>query len=314
MIKFSQFLSEEDLIVEAGKASGYSDEHAFVHTWNHMVKKGIAHDKEAMHKEIDDAQKDENHPLNHQNISSEGFKGGDKKNSSKESYTKEMHHAADTIHTVATHPDFKGAVENKHEATVAGASHGKVSDSWGSHGAKNATSKADIKIGTEHKLSYKKSGGSQLMSAEPAETKATYHHVASEMKKEGKITNEQESSMKEHANKVSEHLAAMKTAKTTAEKVSHKEAAQKHIDAIHSEHPEVNNYAHHEAASGNHKFGKGGEGAATHILSSYNHKTGSAGLHHVNEYKHGTMKTSHPRVALPKGDGRPGNVKIDIKD
>lgn len=310
---FNEFIAAggQTLLTEAGKASGYSDEHAFVNTWNHAVNHGIAQDKDKMHDEIEAAKKDKNHPLNFHKVSAEGFKGKDKSKSTPEQYYNELHHAAKTIHTVANHPDFKGAVEHKHQASVAGASRGSVSDSWKSHGATNSTSKADIKIGTEHALSYKKSGGSQLMSAEPAETKATYHHAINGMRAEGKLTDEQRDKLHDHVEKASAALAKMKEA--GADKTALKNEAQHHIDAVHAEHPELINYVHHEAASGHHKFG-GGEGSATHILSSYNEKTDSAGLHHVNEYKHGTMKTAHPRAALPKGDGRYGNLKIDIRD
>ena len=356
-IQFSSIQTEAELvedrviILEAGQKSGYSDEHAFVKVWNHAVKEGIVQDKEAMHKAIDDAQsQDEENakkskpskkggdvePPKHHELSfyhesndvdkkdNKGFVGGKKDENSKKGYYAELHHAADTIHTVANHPDFKGAVEEKAQASVAGASHGKVTDRWARHGATNATSKADLKIGDSHKISYKKSGGSQLMSAEPAETKATYKHVITHMRMAGKVNTTQAKKMFKHADEAAKNMDAMrdvdpKDPKRDDKLDALKNEAQKHIDAIHNEHPEVTEHLHHEAASGNHKFGVGNEGSATHILSSYNEKAQSANLHHVDDYHKGKIKLAHPRVAKPKGkssDGRsrPGNLKLDIRD
>jgi hypothetical protein len=312
MLKFKEFSLNEELLIEAGKSSGYSDEHAFVNVWNHSVDKGHAQSREKMHAEINKAKTDPNHPLNFHKINSAGFKGGKKENSSPEKYYKELHHAADTIHDVANHKDFHDSVKNKEHASVAGGSRGVVANSWKKHGATNATSKADIKIG-HHGISYKKSGGSQLMSGESAETKATYHHAAAALHHAGHIDAAQHAIITQHADKAAYHLAAMKDSTSDAEKRVHRDAAQAHINAAHKVHPKLNNFVHHEAASGHAKF-SGGEGSASYIVTSYNEKTGSASIHHVNDYKKSKPQDlASPRAAAPKGRGRPGNLKIDIK-
>lgn len=319
MLNFKEFtllseeLLQEELLLEAGKSSGYSDEHAFVNVWNHAVHHDHAQSREKMHAEIDKAKTDTKHPLNYRKISSAGFKGKTKRNSSPEKYYKELHRAADTIHDVANHKDFHDAVKNKERAESTGKLRNKVSDSWKRHGSTNTTSKADIKIG-KHAISYKKSGGSQLMSSEPAETRATYHHAADALHKAGHINADQHSAITRHVNKVAHHLAAMKNSTSTAEKRIHRDAAQSHINAAHAVHPKLNNFVHHEAASGHAKF-TGGEGSATHVVTSHSAKTGSASIKHVDDYKTSKPEElSTPRVALPKGKRRPGNLKIDIKE
>ena len=306
---------ESMVIIEAGQKSGYSDEHAFAHVWNHSVSNGTIKNRERMHREIDMAEKDPTHPLNFSKVSSAGFTGGKKENSSPAAYYSELRSAANTIHDVANHPDFAENIKQKHKATVAGAAKGALHKFWTHHGGSNATSKADITIGDgngKKGISYKKSGGSQLMSGEAGETKATYNAAAAYMLNDKHISQSEHVDIKDHINRVAEHLSAMKTA-SREEQVQHRNGAQKLLDHIHNKHPLLNAYVHTEAASGRAKFG-GGDGSATHVLTSYNAKHGNAHIMRPDDYKHPAALLSHPRIALPKGSGRPGNLKIDIRD
>lgn len=302
-------------LTEAGKKSGYSDEHAFAEVWNHSVENGTIKNREYMHKEIEAAKKDPKHPLHFDKISKAGFKGGDKANSSPDMYYKELHHAADTIHDVANHPDFAENVAQKHKASVAGAAKGQLHQFWTHHGGSNATSKADITIGegeSKKGLSYKKAGGSQLMSGEAGEVKATYNAAAAYMLHDKHMSQADHDELKHHVNKIADHLTAMKTS-SREDMVKHRDDAQKLLEHVHNKHPLLNGYVHAEAASGNAKFG-GGEGRATHVLTSFNEKHGNAHIMKPEDYKHPAALLSHPRIALPKGEGRPGNLKIDIRD
>lgn len=288
----------------------YSDEHAFKNVWNHAVNTGISTDKEKIKAELEKAKTDETHPLHFNNVSNEGFAGKKKDPKAKANYEAELNTAFHTVHGVASHPDFKKEVKNKTQAKVAGATRTKLSKSWESHGASNGTSKADITIGGKG-ISYKKAGGSQLMSGESAEATATYHHAAAKMLKDGHITPEQHAELKQHINNVGAHLKAMKTSRKE-DIDSHVKDAQKIINLIHKAHPKLNGYVHHEAATGDQKF-ETSEGKATHIITSAD-KNNTPKIDNPNDYLSGKSHMIIPRIAKPKGNNREGNLKIDKRE
>lgn len=312
------------VLTEAKSGESYNDEHAHANVWNHMVSKGIAHDKDAMHAELDKASKDKKHPLHFSNASDEGFTGGKKNEAAKESYHAEHKNAVDTIHALSQHPHFAKAIKEKHVAKVMGASKGVVSDTWKKYGAtKGGTSKADVSIihptDKKHqglKLSMKKGGGSQLMSSGPEENKAV-HDVATkrmldEHPKYSKLPKAKKDSLHKeimkHMDTVEKHVNAMKT--TPREKWEHhKQEAQKAMNAAHDAHPELNQYVRREATTGEGKFGEGSEHSASYLVKSSQGKA-KASVKHASETD---FNGSRPRVALPKGEGRSGNIKLDEK-
>lgn len=318
---FKQFISEQTILTEE-KVGAYSDEHAHARVWNHMTSLGIAHDKKAMIAEFNKAKKDKKHPLHFDNAKDhEGFVGGKKTAAHKEAYHREHENAIHTVHALATHPEFKSAVKGKHQARVMGASSGELSPLWKSHGAKNATSKADIAIinpksekGEGIRISMKKGGGSQLMSAGPEETAAVYHHAANEMlnthpdykKLPEKKKKEIHAGIMAHVATIGKSLNAMKTA--PREKLAgHKNKAQNAIDTVHNEHPSLNHFIRKEATTGKGKFGEGSPHAASYIVKSAAGKKEPV-VKNVDDMDFSGPK---PRAALPKGTGRSGNVKVD---
>jgi hypothetical protein len=323
---FKQFLGEESVILEA-KVGAYSDEHAHARVWNHMVNLGIAHDKEAMLKEFGKAKTDTSHALHFNNANHEdGFVGGKKTAAHKASYHAEHENAIHTIHALATHPDFKKAIKGKHAAKVTGGGKGEISDTWKKYGAtKGATSKTDIaivnpksKTGEGIRLSMKKGGGSQLMSGGPEENSAVHHHAANEMlathPKYAKLPEKKKqqihASIMSGVNQAGKHLDAMRTAKDS-ELQSHKQKAQKALDAVHDAHPELNHFVRKEATTGRGKFGKNSPYAASYIVKSAAGKKGVS-VQHVDNIN---FEGPRPRAALPKGMSggkrRSGNVKLD---
>lgn len=298
-----RYLSPKEYLAEA-KGGGYDDEHAMKHVWNHTT--GTNKDST---KEVEKAKHDEKHPLHFKNASHEGFVGGHKKAEHKESYHRELEHAAKAVESMKKHPTFKKSHEAGDKAHVQGASRGALSDTWHKHGAKNATSKEDVRIG-KHRVSLKK-GDSQLMSAEGAETRATYHHATHEAVKHGHMTHKDAEEVHHKIHKVAKHMEDMKHSKTVEEKVKHKESAQKHIHEIHHKHPKLLHHVAHEAATGHGKFGgEDRDGTARHLLTTTKH--GDTHVHDTKTRKD-PIDVGTPRVALPKGDGRPGNLKIDYK-
>lgn len=315
-------LSFREYLAEATKGVTYSDEHAHANIWNHMVNKGIAHDKNAMHAELEKSKTDKTHPLHFDNAKHEGFTGGVKKKEAEASYHAENETAMHTIHALANHPDFKNAVKEKHTATVQGAARGELSDTWKKHGAKNATSKSDVSIHDKTgkseglKLSLKKGGGSQLMSAGPEESKAVHDVAAREMlNTHPKYKNLSQSKKNEIHSKVmsqldivGSHLNAMKTA-DESEKEKHKNAGQAASDAMHKALPELNHFVRKEATTGKGKFVAGSPAAASYIVKSKAGKN-EASVEHVDKADHNGPL---PRISKPKDPGRSGNIKADYK-
>ena len=322
MLTFKNFLNlSESFLIEANQGS-YSDEHAHVKVWNHMVEKGIAHDKEAMKRELETAKTDKTHPLHFKNAGKEGFIGGKKTKGSRNSYHAELETAMHTVHALATHKDFAKAVKEKHKAKVMGGAKGSVSDTWKKYGAtKGATSKTDIAIYDPQKgehegirLSMKKGAGSQLMSGGPEENNATHHHAALEMlnnhPKYAKLSPEKKKEIHNHImghiKKAGKHIDAMRTAsREDMEKL--KNRAQKHLNTVHDAYPELNHYVRKEATTGEGKFGKGAAHTASFLVKSVSGSKG-AKVVHVDEHDY---EGSRPRAALPKGTGRSGNFKLD---
>ena len=312
----------KQFIAEAKSGVTYNDEHAHARVWNHMVSKGIAHDKPTMSKELEKSKSDTKHPLHFNNAGDEGFTGGKKTKEAKDSYHAEHETAMHTIHALATHPHFKKAVSEKHQAKVMGGEKGTVSDTWKKYGAtKGATSKSDVSIhdskksgGAGLRLSMKKGGGSQLMSGGPEENASVHHHAASEMLNKhanykglpDKKKNEIHAGIMKDMNNVAKHLNAMKTA--PREKLEHHRIqGQTHMDAAHNRHPELNHYVRKEATTGAGKFGEGSHHAAAYLVKSASGDN-EAKVTHVDKHDY---EGSRPRVSLPKGTGRSGNVKSD---
>lgn len=314
MITLKEFITES-------KKESYNDEHAHMHIWNHMINKGISGDRDAMHAEFEKAKKDKKHPLHFDNIPSDGFKGKTKSEGARDSYHAEMKTAIDTVHALASHPLLSQAVKEKHQAKVLGAESGKVSDTWSGHGAKNGTSKADLSIynpkDEKHEgiqLSMKKGAGSQLMSAGPEENKAVHDYAARQMlnthpayeKMSKKEKDEHHAFIMDKMSKVHDAMNKMKGADKD-EQGKLKNVAQKHLDDVHTKYPELNNFVRREATTGEGKFGKGSPYAASFLVKSGTGKSGPI-IKHVDDVDYSGPK---PRAALPKGDGRSGNIKVD---
>lgn len=326
---FKEFLiiKEDASILMEAKEGAYSDEHAHARIWNHMTDKGIAHDKDAMQKEFGKAKTDVKHPLHFNNAKDhEGFVGGKKTAAHKAAYHAEHENAIHTVHGLANHPDFKKAVKNKHQAQVTGGGKGEVSDTWKKYGAtKGATSKTDIAImdpksknGEGIRLSMKKGGGSQLMSAGPEETNAVHHVAAHEMlnshpkyaKMSAPKKAEIHAGIMKKVQEAGKHLNAMRTAKDS-ELQGLKQKAQKALDTVHNEHPDLNHFVRKEATTGRGKFGEGSPYAASYIVKSAAGKKGVS-ISHVDKVN---FEGPRPRASLPKGTTsagrRSGNVKVD---
>ena len=306
-------------ITEASSKSGYNDEHATAHLWNHIVSspdasKFLRHENpDLIRIEIERAKDDPSHPLNAKNAPKEGFHKGIR---NEDAYYNELHHAADAVHALANHPSFKEAVKNRLKANVAGNERVNLSDLWKKNGSREgsaaAIGKADIIIGNRsgvhHAVSLKK-GSAQLMSAGPQEFVSTYDHATDEHMKVNPEFKQQHKNEVMHAiRELSKHLNAMAGKKKSTQEKMAKEGDTL-IKAIHDKHPGLAKHVHFEAATGHGKFGYGEPGTARYLVTS------KASGSHV----HDTLTNSEPiiasvpRISLPKTEGGPGVVRADYR-
>jgi hypothetical protein len=314
-------------LIREAKIGAYNDEHAHVRIWNHMTSLGIAHDKEAMKREFDKAKTNKKHPLNFDNAKdNEGFVGGKKTEAHRESYHNGHHIAIHTIHAIANHPEFKTAIKEGHVASVTGGNRDELSPIWKHYGAtKGATSKTDIAIsyrgsatGEGIRLSMKKGGGSQLMSAGSEENNAVHHVSADEMLRDhpNYAHLPEEHKAKIHADimtrvqRAGKHANAMRDA-DGSDLNGLKLKMQKEMNDVHKKYPELAHYVRKEATTGRGKFGKDSPSSANYIVKSST-KTNAPSVKNVEDME---FKGPGVRAALPKGMSgnrrRSGNFKLD---
>ena len=262
----------------------YSDEHAHVKIWNHMVNSGIANDKGAMSLELERAKKDKNHPLNFNRAEEKGFIGmkGKKTKLHEPSYYEQLSNAIDTVHALANHPHFRKAVQEKHAATVTGSSKkGQVSELWRSHNATEGTSKTDIAIVNPKskakgiRISLKGGSNSQLMSAGPEENAAVHDYATRQMLNQSpRYSGLSDAEKKRVHSEIMGHVEKANEVANTARNAPKssmdrlKLEAQEHMNKIEKEHPALNPFLRREAATGEGKFGKDSPHTAAYIVKS----------------------------------------------
>ena len=83
---------------------------------------------------------------------------------------------------------------------------------------------------------------------------------------------------------------------------------QQILDEVHATYPQLLQYVYKEALSGCGKFGENSDYSANYLITS-GHYGNIPSIFRVNEIE--AIQT--PRIALPKGVSRPGNVKIDMQ-
>lgn len=305
---------------EGEKKKSYNDEHAFVKMWNFATNKGIT-SHEDLHKELEKARIDPTHELHMTNASNEGFSGGRKTDDHADSYHNELHTAATTISQLLDqNAEFRKAHANKDVAVAAGAKKIKglsnvrwTGFNYGSKKAKpDTTSKTDIKIGNNIRISYKKGGGSQLMSAEPNELYRTYMVSAHKAHADGLMSEDHINDVDDSIRKINGHLEDMK-GKSSEEKEDLKNKAQKIADEMHERHPHLFKYVAHEAATGEHKLEGSESGVANYLVSS-SHNGKNAKVSNITTDGLSRVYLGGLRIAMPKGSSRVGNAKIDIFD
>jgi len=346
MKSYSNFIDDCYFTILEG---AYNDEHALRKTWNHFMvhKKHGAEVRrhldsgdhaaalDHMQSEVDKAKSDPSHPLSFEK-SKRGYKGG-KTDADKRSYHQELDNAVHGAHTLATKERRTvNAAKKGLPMRNTGAGKAPVTASWEKAGAKNTTPKRDVEIHDPKNpkygigISLKKPGGSQLMSGGPEETHATIQHAAkrhaAELVKSGSHSKEEAKAAHDDIVKRSERfswlLKGMERG-SPARKSAIKQAAQRHIDHMHDNHPGLENHIGSEASSGNEKFGKtvsAGSGQASMVLKGADTRKGvESKVQDIKRRERARGFTGRLRAAKPKSDRvnpntgktRSGNAKLD---
>lgn len=297
------------------KDGRHNEEHAVKKIWNHFSSRsnGVKTPSvEDIHKEIDRAQTDRNHPLHIKHaedhefagkISGNNFKVGtsESRKRARQTYYQNLRDAAHTVSTMANHKDFKTHWKNGDKLEHSGNMRPELSQHYKHHGVRGtgATSKGDALIMKSSKdktkgvkaLSFKKTGGSQLMSSSPAEFHAIYHHA-----------------LKQSGDDNEENLGKLKRARNHIEKGEH-EKANKIVQGMHNSMPHLIHHVVHEALTGNGKFASA-EGRATHVASIGK----DAHVWTTNEFMHehhDTIAKARPRVRASKHGGVQSTVSLE---
>jgi hypothetical protein len=158
------------------------------------------------------------------------------------------------------------------------------------------------------KISMKKAQGSQLMSGGPEEASATYDYSARQMLNNHPNYKKLSKAEKDNLHKkIMQRMASASKIADSARDASPSahgdlvEKAQKHIDNIHKDHPELLSYLRKEAATGEGKFGKDSGHAASFFVKTSPNR-GESSVKHVDDIDWSKGKVT--RVAKPKGKNK----------
>lgn len=312
----------------------YSEEHAHRKVWNHFIThkrhgetvrghlSSGSHDDAIAHmkSELEKAKTDPKHPLSFAK-SKRGFSKSGKTQADEAGYHKEMEDAIHGVTSMASHKKMKGAVEGRHPARVTGGSDpdAKLSKTWKSGGGSNRTPKGDLEVyNPKNKkerrgVSMKKGGGAQLASAEPGEMSATYKSAAKSYSQRfhGDKPKEErkriQSDIEGKAGVAARLLARMKKGSRSGNELR-KRAAQRKIDRLHAEHPQLTRLVSQASTSGEKKFGGRNAPGTAGLVA-----TGRTASKPASTKSSEEQKSAAPRAALAKGSNRPGNLKVDYR-
>ena len=274
-------------------------------------------------KEVEKAKGDSNHPLNFKNAGDEEFaKATGRQSSDEEPYNKFLDDSVSGLMALAGQKKLKSAVEKGLPTRVTGSGTAELSKKFKSAGGVDRTPKGDLEVydpdNSKYRvgISMKKGAGAQLASAEGGEIKGMYKVAAKEYVKRfhrDKSKEERQKIQKEIMNDAERLSAIGRLQKSSGEaqdvnkqKQSLKNVSQGISDRLLDKYPQFERLLSQVATTGKGKF-KGDQGTAGIVLTGKN-KSKEATAKSAEQ-----QKSAKPRLALPKGANRPGNLKIDYR-
>ena len=279
--------------------------------------------EEEIKKEVEKAKGDSEHPLNFKNAGDEEFaKATGRQSSDEEPYNKFLDDSVSGLMALAGHKKLKSAVEKGLPTRVTGSGTAELSKKFKSAGGVDRTPKGDLEVydpdNSKYRvgISMKKGAGAQLASAEGGEIRGMYKVAAKEYVKKfhGDKTKEERQKIEKEIMNDAERLSAIgRLQKSSGEaqdvnkqKQSLKNVSQGISDRLLDKYPQFERLLSQVATTGKGKF-KGNQGTAGIVLTGKN-KGKEATAKSAEQ-----QKSAKPRLALPKGANRPGNLKIDYR-
>jgi len=274
-------------------------------------------------KEVEKAKGDSNHPLNFKNAGDEEFaKATGRQSSDEEPYNNFLDDSVSGLMALAGQKKLRSAVEKGLPTRVTGSGTAELSKKFKSAGGVDRTPKGDLEVYDPDNSKYrvgvsmKKGAGAQLASAEGGEIKGMYKVAAKEYVKKfhGDKSKEERQKIEKEIMNDAERLSAIgRLQKSSGEaqdvdkqKQSLKNVSQGISDRLLDKYPQFERLLSQVATTGKGKF-KGNQGTAGIVLTGKN-KSKEATAKSAEQ-----QKSAKPRLALPKGKNRPGNLKIDYR-
>ena len=279
--------------------------------------------EEEIKKEVEKAKGDSKHPLNFKNAGDEEFaKATGRQSSDEEPYNNFLDDSVSGLMALAGQKKLKSAVEKGLPTRVTGSGTAELSKKFKSAGGVDRTPKGDLEVydpdNSKYRvgISMKKGAGAQLASAEGGELKGMYKVAARNYVKRfhsDKSKEERKKIEKEIMNDAERLSAIGRLQKSSGEaqdvnkqKQSLKNVSQGISDRLLDKYPQFERLLSQVATTGKGKF-KGNQGTAGIVLTGKN-KSKEATAKSAEQ-----QKSAKPRLALPKGANRPGNLKIDYR-
>ena len=330
MKTFNQFI----LICE--KLNKTHDENSQSKLWNYFIgnsdnikirelilSKDFKEAEKEIKSEVEKAKKDSQHPLNFNNAGAEDFsKATGKEPGDEKEYNNFLDDSISGLLALSKQKKLRSAIEKGLPSRVTGSGQAELSKKFKGAGGVDKTPKGDLEIydpdNSKYRvgISMKKGAGAQLASAEGGEIKGMYKIAAKEYIKKfhGNKSKEERQKIEKEIMDDAERLSAIgrlqKTAETAKDaekqKQSLKNISQGISDKLLDKHPQFERLLSQVATSGKGKF-KGDEGTAGIVL------TGKTKGKEATAKPAEQQKSAKPRLALPKGKNRPGNLKIDYR-
>jgi hypothetical protein len=288
-----------------------------------ILSKDFEEAEKEIKKEVEAAKKNPEHPLNFRNAGEEEFaKAQGRESGDEKPYNDFLDDSVSGLLALSKQGKLRSAIEKGFPSRVTGSGAAELSKKFKGAGGVDKTPKGDLEIYNPDNpkdrrgVSMKKGVGAQLASAEGGELKGMYKIAAKEYVKKfhGSKSKEERQKIEKEIMNDAERLSAIGRLQKTAgaasdpekQKQSLKNVSQGLSDKLLDKYPQFERLLSQVATSGKGKF-KGDEGTAGLVL------TGKTKSKEATAKPSEQQKSARPRLALPKGSNRPGNLKIDYR-
>jgi hypothetical protein len=325
-----------DFVLICEKLNKTHDENSQSKLWNYFIansdntkvrdlilSKDFDEAEKEIKKEVEAAKKNPEHPLNFRNAGEEEFsKAQGRESGDEKPYNDFLDDSVSGLLALSKQGKLRSAIEKGFPSRVTGSGAAELSKKFKGAGGVDKTPKGDLEIYNPDNpkdrrgISMKKGVGAQLASAEGGELKGMYKIAAKEYVKKfhGSKSKEERQKIEKEIMNDAERLSAIGRLQKTAgeasdpekQKQSLKNVSQGLSDKLLDKYPQFERLLSQVATSGKGKF-KGNEGTAGIVL------TGKTKSKEATAKPSEQQKSARPRLALPKGSNRPGNLKIDYR-